>query len=177
MTDLGAPFADGDLILEPLGQAHRVALKAACAQDAEIWPLYPVSWAPDQFDRQFDALLARSASFPFGIVHDGRLVGMTAYLGHLPERQTVEIGNSYIVPAVRGTGLNDRTKRLLLNRAFACGIRRVEFRVDLRNARSRAAVAKLGAHLEGMLRAERVTWTGHVRDAALFSILAGEWRG
>ncbi|WP_294394503.1 GNAT family protein [uncultured Sphingomonas sp.] len=177
MTDLGAALVDDDLRLEPLTAAHRPALKAACAEDREIWPLYSVSWDPDHFDAQFDALLARPASYPFAIVDGGALIGMTAYLGHLPGRQTVEIGNSYIVPAARGTGLNRRIKRLLLDRAFAQDIRRVEFRVDMRNARSLAAVARLGARRDGVLRAERVTWTGHVRDTALFSILAGEWQG
>ena len=61
-------------------------------------------------------------------------------------------------------------------RAFACGFRRVEFRVDARNARSQAAMAKLGAVREGVLRADRITWTGHVRDTVLFSLLAAEWR-
>jgi RimJ/RimL family protein N-acetyltransferase len=77
---------------------------------------------------------------------------------------------------VRGSGLNRRVKRLLLDRAFAYGIRRVEFRVDDRNQRSKAAVRKLGANQDGLIRAERITWTGHVRDTALFSILAEEWR-
>jgi RimJ/RimL family protein N-acetyltransferase len=177
MTDLGALCADGDLTLQPLAQSHRTALKAACAQDNEIWSVYPASWDAEHFDGQFDALLARPASHSFAVLHDGALIGMTAYLGLLPDRQTVEIGNTYLIPAVRGTGLNRRIKRLLLDRAFACGIRRVEFRVDMRNLRSRAAVAGLGAHLDGVLRAERVTWTGHVRDVALFSILAEEWHG
>jgi RimJ/RimL family protein N-acetyltransferase len=87
----------------------------------------------------------------------------------------LEIGNTYYVPAVRGTGLNRRVKDLMLKRAFACGFRRVEFRVDSRNGRSQAAMAKLGAVREGVVRAERITWTGHVRDTVLFSILAGEW--
>jgi RimJ/RimL family protein N-acetyltransferase len=102
---------------------------------------------------------------------------MSAYLGLDSGRQTVEIGNTYFVPAVRGTGLNGRVKRLMLGHAFANGIRRVEFRVDDRNARSKAAVAKIGGIHEGVLRADRITWTGHVRDTALFSILAGEWQG
>jgi RimJ/RimL family protein N-acetyltransferase len=66
-------------------------------------------------------------------------------------------------------------KRLMLGHAFAAGIRRVEFRIDERNQRSQAAVAKLGAIKEGVLRAERITWTGHVRDTGLWSLLAGEW--
>jgi hypothetical protein len=59
--------------------------------------------------------------------------------------------------------------------AAAAGIRRVEFRVDARNARSQAAMAKLGATREGLLRADRITWNGHVRDTVLFSILKDEW--
>ena len=63
----------------------------------------------------------------------------------------------------------------MLKRAFEEGIRRVEFRVDARNARSQAAMPKLGAVREGVLRADRITWTGHVRDTVLFSILRDEW--
>jgi RimJ/RimL family protein N-acetyltransferase len=176
MPDLGAPMADGELRLDPLADAHRADLKAACAEDGEIWPLYSVSYGPDHFDAQFDGLRRREDAYAFAVMRSGILVGMTAFLGHLPARQTVEIGNTYYVPAVRGSGLNRRVKRLLLDRAFACGIRRVEFRVDDRNQRSKAAVRKLGANQDGLIRAERITWTGHVRDTALFSILAEEWR-
>jgi RimJ/RimL family protein N-acetyltransferase len=177
MTDpLGAPLSEGDITLEPLAERHRADLKAACAKDLAIWPIYSVSYDPDHFDAQFDALLARRAAYPFAILQAQRLVGMTAFLGHSPERQTVEIGNSYIIPFLRGTGFNARVKTLLLDRAFGCGIRRVEFRIDDRNARSKAAVGKLGAHQDGLIRAERITWTGHVRDTALFSILAEDWR-
>jgi len=175
-TDLGAPMEDGELRLEPLAEHHRADLKAACAEDREIWPLYSVSYDLDHFDAQFDVLRARDATYAFAILLGGKLVGMTAFLGHQPARQTVEIGNTYYVPAVRGTGINRRIKQLLLDRAFAYGIRRVEFRVDDRNTRSKAAVRKLGANQDGLIRAERITWTGHVRDTALFSILAEEWR-
>ena len=176
MTDaLGAPLGEGGLRLEPLAEAHRAALKAACAEDLEIWPIYAVSYDPAHFDAQFDALRGRPATYQFAILLEDTLVGMTAFLGHLPGRQTIEIGNSYIVPGMRGSTLNRRVKHLLLDRAFANGIRRVEFRVDNRNMRSKAAVLKLGAQLEGVIRAERITWTGHVRDTALFSILAQEW--
>ena len=175
MTDLGAPPQSGDLRLEPLAEHHRADLKAACAEDPVIWPIYSVSYDPDHFDAQFDALCARENTYPFAVLKEDRLVGMTAFLGHVPARQTVEIGNTYYVPGVRGTGLNARVKKLLLDRAFACGIRRVEFRVDDRNERSKAAVRKLGANQDGLIRAERITWNGHVRDTALFSILAEEW--
>ena len=176
MTDLGAATGDRDLRLEPLAEQHRADLKAACAEDLAIWPIYAASWDPDHFDAQFDGLRNRDGTFAFAVLFDGKLVGMTAFLNHLPARQTIEIGNTYYVPAARGTGLNRRVKGLLLDQAFASGIRRVEFRVDDRNARSKAAMRKLGANQDGLIRAERITWTGHVRDSALFSILAEEWR-
>jgi len=64
----------------------------------------------------------------------------------------------------------------MIGRAIDCGFRRIEFKVDLRNARSQAAMTKLGAVREGVIRADRVTWTGHVRDTVLFSILAKEYK-
>jgi RimJ/RimL family protein N-acetyltransferase len=88
----------------------------------------------------------------------------------------VEIGGTYIEPSARGGDVNRRVKTLLLDRAFACGFRRVQFNVDTRNARSMAALLKIGARQEGVLRSHRVTWTGHVRDTAVFAILAPEWR-
>lgn len=173
---LSAPPAADPLRLEPLTERHRADLKAACAEDREIWPLYSVSFDPDHFDGQFETLLASPDRLPFAIVAHDRLAGMSAYLALDPARQTVEIGNTYLRPDVRGTGLNRRLKRLMIGHAFTCGIRRVEFRVDDRNARSKAAVAKIGATFEGLLRADRITWTGHVRDTALFSILGTEWQ-
>ena len=176
MTDpLGALIGADDIMLEPLAEHHRADLEAACAKDLAVWPIYSVSFDPDHFDAEFDALLGRAGTFPFAILQGRRLVGMTAFIRHNPAWQTVEVGNSYIIPFLRGTGFNARVKRLLLDRAFACGIRRVEFRVDDRNERSKAALRKLGAIQDGLIRAERLTWTGHVRDTALFSILASEW--
>jgi len=87
----------------------------------------------------------------------------------------LEIGGTYYRAHLRGTGFNRRVKDMMLKRAFDRGIRRVEFRVDLRNTRSQAAMKKLGAVREGVLRSDRVTWTGHVRDTVLFAILKEEW--
>ncbi len=63
----------------------------------------------------------------------------------------------------------------MLDHAFDCGAVRVQFRVDTRNRRSQAAVAKLGAVREGVLRQDRLTWTGYIRDTVVYSILAREW--
>jgi RimJ/RimL family protein N-acetyltransferase len=174
-ASLSAAMADCDLRLEPLAEAHREALKAACAQDAEIWTIYATSYDPDHFDAAFDLLLSRPSWRGFAIFLGDRLIGMSCYIGIEPERRVLEIGNTYYVPALRGSGLNARVKDLMLARAFGAGFRRVEFRVDSRNTRSQAAMAKIGGVREGMLREDRITWTGHVRDTVLFSILAGEW--
>jgi len=174
---LGDPMGAGDIRLEPLAEAYRAALKAACAEDEEIWAIYAVSYDPHHFDASFDALLARPNAHAFAIFSGGKLAGMSCYLGIEPERGVIEIGNTYYLPALRGTGFNRIVKDLMIGRAIACGFRRIEFRVDARNARSLAAMAKLGAVREGVVRAERITWTGHVRDTILFSILAFEWEG
>jgi RimJ/RimL family protein N-acetyltransferase len=172
---LAPTMAEGNLRLEALAEEHREALKAACAQDLEIWPIYATSYDPEHFDASFDLLLSRPNWRGFAIFLDETLIGMSCFLGIDPDRGVLEIGNTYYVPEQRGTGLNRRVKDLMLKRAFGCGFRRVEFRVDSRNARSQAAMAKLGGVREGVIRADRITWTGHVRDTVLFSILAEEW--
>ena len=173
-AELLDPIIDGDLVLEQMAEPHREGLRAACAADTAIWAMYPNDWL-GHFDTCFDAVLRNDGRCPFALILDGRIIGMSGYLNFALERQGVEIGNTYIVPEVRGTGVNGRIKRLLLDRAFACGIRRVEFRIDEINARSQAAVRKLGGVKEGVLRAERITWTGRVRNTGVFSILADEW--
>ena len=110
------------------------------------------------------------------VLFDGdELAGMSSFLGIDEARQCLEIGGTYYRPHLRGTGFNRRVKDMMLARAFDCGIRRVEFRVDARNGRSQAAMKKMGAVREGLLRADRITWNGHVRDTVLFAILKDEW--
>ena len=153
----------------------RGPLKAACAEDLRIWSIYASSFAPDWFDESIDRLLAKPSNRLFLLFDGETLAGMSGFLGIDRERGLLEIGNSYYRPAFRGTGFNRRAKDMMLRRAFECGFRRVEFRVDQRNLRSQAAMAKLGAVREGVMRSDRVTWTGHVRDTVLFSILKDEW--
>ena len=167
-------MADGEIRLEPLAETHRAALKAACAEDLEIWRIYATSFGPRHFDANFGAMLTRPDWCSFALSRGDRLVGMSSYMGIDLERMVLEIGSTYYVPAERGTGINRTVKDLMLDRAFACGFRRIEFRVDARNGRSQAAMAKLGAVREGVLREDRITWNGYVRDTILFSILASE---
>jgi RimJ/RimL family protein N-acetyltransferase len=172
---LAAPMAERDLRLALMVEADRAPLKAACAEDRDIWQIYATSYDPDHFDTSFDVIRARPNWRCFSIFLGDRLVGMSCYVGIEAERGVLEIGNTYYVPGMRGTGLNARVKKLMLERAFGCGFRRVEFRVDSRNGRSQAAMGKIGGVREGVIREDRITWTGHVRDTVLFSILASEW--
>ena len=165
---------DAELTLSPLDEAHREPLRAACAADTRIWSIYPVSYDPAHFEQSFEALLANSARYPFAVLLAGKVVGMTAYLNIDAQRATLEIGNSYLAPDMRGTGLNGRVKRLLIDHAFAQGFACIELRVDARNTRSQAAVAKLGALRTAVLRTERTTWTGHVRDTIVYTLLPGD---
>ena len=157
-------------------ERHREALQAACAEDAEIWEVYSINFGPEDFNQTIDAFSARPGNRTFVLFDGDELAGMSSFITIDPDRQCLEIGGTYYRPHLRGTGLNRRVKDMMLGRAFECGIRRVEFRVDSRNGRSQAAMAKLGATREGVLRADRITWTGHVRDTVLFSILKDEWK-
>src|SRR4051794_12371732 len=116
---LGDPMANGHIRLDPLAEAHRASLKAACAEDREIWPIYAISYDPDHFDASFDALLARPNGRGFAIFSADALVGMSCYLGVDESRGVLEIGNTYYVPARRGTGLNRRVKDLMISTATA----------------------------------------------------------
>ena len=176
MSDLAAPMVGDGVRAEPMAEAHRAALKAACAEDLEIWDIFASGFGPDEFDGSFDKIMALPWVRFVLFDADGELVGMSCFLNIAEERQTLEIGNTYYRPRFRGTGINRRIKAMMMARAFGCGYRRVEYRVDARNQRSQAAMTKLGAVREGVNRADRITWTGHVRDTVLFSILRDEWR-
>ena len=172
---LGAPMTGEDCRAEPFDEKHRGTLKAACAEDQAVWAIYANDFGPEGFDASIDRYLANPANRVFVLFDGEELAGMSSFLGIDEGRQAVEIGGTYYRPRFRGTGFNRRVKAMMLARAFECGFRRIEFRVDARNRRSQAAMAKLGAVREGVLRADRVTWTGHVRDTVLFSILRDEW--
>lgn len=175
IDELGAPMAGDDCHAEPFAEAHRAPLKAACAEDRDIWAIYANDFGPEGFDASIDRYVGNPNNRTFVLFDGDELAGMSSFIGIDESRQTLEIGGTYYRPHLRGSGFNRRVKDMMLERAFDCGIRRVEFRVDVRNARSQAAMKKLGAVREGVLRADRITWNGHVRDTALFSILKDEW--
>ncbi|MGH6910594.1 MAG: GNAT family N-acetyltransferase [Phenylobacterium sp.] len=169
---------DRYLRLEPMAEAHREDLRAVCAADPDTWnQLYPFSMLGEAFDAGWARMYAKPGPewIAFAVMAAGRCDGTTSYLAIDAVNATVEIGATYYGPELRGGTVNPAAKRLLLANAFEAGARRVQFKVDAINARSRAAVLKLGAVQEGVLRQDRVTWTGRVRDTVVFSILADEW--
>jgi RimJ/RimL family protein N-acetyltransferase len=174
LAALDAALTDGDVRLEPLADRHVEPLRAACAQDSDIWQIMPGRLFCDDCDAEL-AKRRGAAGVLFAALDQAGVVGTTAYLRPDAREGVLELGGTYIAPSVRGTGYNRRMKRLLIDHAFACGFRRIEFRVDERNGRSQAAVLKLGAKREGLLRQDRVTWTGHLRSTCIFGLLREEW--
>jgi RimJ/RimL family protein N-acetyltransferase len=172
---LAEPMTAEGCRAERFGDEHREALKAACAEDRDVWEIYSNNFGPDGFDESIRGYVSNPNNRTFVLFDGDELAGMSSFLGIDQARQTLEIGGTYYRPKFRGTGFNQRIKDMMLERAFECGFRRVEFRVDRRNGRSQAAMKKLGAVREGVLRADRITWTGHVRDTVLFAILSEEW--
>ena len=175
IEQLTQPMAGDGCRAELFGEQHRESLRAACAEDRDIWAIYSNDFGPDGFDDSIALYRSSPRNRTFVLFEGDELAGMSSYLTIDEGRQCLEIGGTYYRPHLRGSGFNRRIKDMMIGRAFACGIRRIEFRVDVRNARSQAAMKKLGAVREGVLRADRITWTGHVRDTALFSILKDEW--
>ena len=176
MSRLDALMAGEGCHAEQFTEAFREPLKAACAEDGEIWQLYANNFGPDGFDASIDLYVQNPRNRTFVLFDGETLAGMSSFLGIDEARGVLEIGGTYYRPHLRGTGFNRRVKAMMLERAFSSGFRRVEFRVDSRNARSQAAMKKLGAVREGVMRADRITWTGHVRDTVLFAILKDEWQ-
>ncbi len=178
---MDAPTLAGRFVrLEPIEERHREDLRAA-AQDDAIWPYMPLNGAAD-FDPMFDdALAARAegAMLPFIVVRraDETVVGGTRYLNIAPRDRRLEIGWTWYAPADQGGPVNPECKLLLLGHAFeTLGAYRVELRCDGRNGRSRAAIAKLGAVEEGVLRRHMQVQDGFWRDTVVFAVLDAEWR-
>ncbi len=168
--------------LEPLSRAHVPEL-AQVGLDPEIWrwnPRLPVASREDMAGYVEAALRQQEAglALPFATRHlaSGRVVGSTRYHRHDPEQPCVEIGYTWIAPPWQRTAVNTEAKYLMLRHAFErLGCVRVELKTDALNARSRGAIARLGAKQEGILRAHMRTASGRLRDSVYFSVLATEW--
>ena len=162
--------------LEPLAEVHRQAMRAALDGDEAAWSIMVgVGFGP-HFDAWWDQAMA-GTGMSYAVIRQsgGMVVGATGYYEISSAHSRVEIGGTYYRADARGGPVNPEAKRLLVDHSLACGAIRVEFVTDAINARSRAALTKLGAVEEGVLRHHKTTWTGRVRDTVMFSILAEEW--
>ena len=106
---------------------------------------------------------------------DGRVVGTSSLYEIKPDYRRCEIGSTFYRPEARGGPVNPAAKRLLLEHAFNAGAVRVEIITDAINPGSQAAIRKLGARDEGILRKHKITWRGRIRDTAQFAILDEDW--
>lgn len=174
---------EGRLVaLEPLAFEHLEGLVAAVS-DGELWRLwYTKVPTPDGMEAEIRRRLAlqeAGSMLPFTTrrVDTGEIVGMTTFMNIEAETPRVEIGSTWNAAGVQASGTNPESKLLLLRHAFeAWQCTAVEFRTDFHNHQSRAAIARLGAKQDGVLRAHRQE-PGYLRDTVVFSITQPEWPG
>jgi N-acetyltransferase len=173
------PLTGKFLRLQPFAPELKAEVRAAVDCDPETWAIMPVNPMGDGFDAYWSAACGappgQRMAYAIRRRSDDRVIGMSTYYTELLSQRGVSIGTSFLHPSVRGGPANPEAKLLMLDHAFGCGAVRVQFKVDTRNQRSQAAVAKLGAVREGVLRRDRLTWTGYIRDTVVFSILDHEW--
>ncbi len=177
------PTLEGRLVrLEPLAQRHGDDLWEA-SQDAAVWSWMPIAQPLDReaWGAWMDAALDRVEAgldlvFATVRVSDGLAVGSTRYLALRPEHRSLEIGWTWLAASEWGRGSNAEAKLLQLGHAFdRLGCRRVEFKTDARNERSRRALEAIPATFEGIHRRHMLVRDGISRDSAWYSVVADEW--
>lgn len=175
------PLANEFVKLEPLAATHRDDLANAVADD-DLWRTwYTAIPSPDGMAAEIGTRVERQRSgeiAAWAIVEpaSGRAVGMTTYLNLDPVNRRLEIGSTWLGVGAQGGAVNPAAKLLLLSRAFDdLGCIAVEFRTHWHNHQSRAAIAKLGAKQDGVLRNHKVLGDGHIRDTVVFSVVDTEW--
>ena len=169
------------VVLEPLGPEHGDDLAAAVAA-GELWRIWYTrlpspEGVPAEIERRLELQRAGRMA-PWAVVDPatGRAVGVTSYWDLDPANRRVEIGGTWLALAAQGTGINPAAKLLLLTRAFeTLDCLAVEFRTHWHNRQSRAAIERLGAKQDGVLRKHAVFDNGTVRDTVVFSITDDEW--
>ena len=166
--------------LVPLAPDHAAALTEA-AGDGDLWRLwYTAIPSPEGMSAEIErrlSLQAKGSMLPFTVLDaTGTPCGMTTYMNIDAANRRVEIGSTWYAQRVQRTPLNTECKRLLLGHAFeALDCIAVEFRTHRFNSQSRRAIERLGAQLDGMLRAHQRSPNGTLRDTAVYSITAAEW--
>ncbi|MEV4890062.1 GNAT family N-acetyltransferase [Nonomuraea sp. NPDC050547] len=184
--------------LEPLSLAAVEDLAAAASEDRSTYAFTRVPHGRDEVASYVEAAMAEQAegrTMPFAIrwLHTDRVVGATRLMnleywqGPMPwppgARATVgdvpsvaDIGYTWLAASAQGTGVNRESKFLMLSLAFETwNVHRITLKADVRNERSLAAIEALGAHFDGVRRAESRGADDTVRDTAFYSILSSEW--
>jgi RimJ/RimL family protein N-acetyltransferase len=164
--------------LEPLGLQHADGLRAA-AMDGELWNLRVTSVPePHNVESYIRTALEMSNRLAFAVIDigSGRVIGTTSYHDILPQIDRVEIGWTWYAKSVQRTHVNTSCKLLLMSHAFdTLGCAVVGLRTDNFNHASQAAIERLGAKKDGVLRHQHPRRDGTVRDTVMYSILRGEW--
>jgi RimJ/RimL family protein N-acetyltransferase len=169
------------LVLRPLGLDDVPAL-AEAASDGELWSKKTTTVPrPEGFRAYVEKALelqAAGLALPFAtVVPDGnRVVGSTRYMNIDAANHRVEIGTTWIARSWQRSFVNTHAKYLMLRHAFeGLGCNAVELRTHVLNDQSRAAIERLGARLDGILRRHMIMPDGHIRDTAVYSIVREEW--
>lgn len=168
--------------LEPLTAALEAPMRGALDCDRASWDIMVGAAYGEHFDGWWaSAMTAMAAGMRVAWAvrrqDDGALVGTTSLHEIQVQHRRCEVGSTFYRPEARGGPVNPACKRLLLAHAFEAGAVRVEILTDAVNAGSQAAIRKLGACDEGVLRKHKITWTGRVRDTALFAVVDEDWPG
>ncbi len=165
--------------LEPVAPTHLPALFAATPRETFThFAHWPDPWTEESFGAWLTRYHAPPQNHVYVVVmqNGGAVIGSTSYIEIDPAHRKLEVGRTWYAPAARGTVVNPECKLLLMRHAFAdMGAARVTLRTDLRNVQSQAAIAKLGAVREGVLRRDWVRADGRTRDTVVFSVIAEEW--
>ncbi len=175
---------EGQIVkLVPLEKSHKKGLLKAAA-DGKLWELWFTSVpSPKNIDDYIEHALNQKqngSAFPFVVLdkESGDIIGSTRYCNVHPEHRRLEIGYTWYAKKYQRTGVNTECKYLLLKYAFEdlkCIV--VQFLTDWHNLRSRAAIIRLGAKQDGVLRNHRLNADGSYRDSVVFSITEREWVG
>jgi len=167
--------------LVPLAMAHEEGLRAAAA-DGELWNIRVTSVPEPKDTRKYieDALAMREAGhrFPFAVIEDssGKVIGSSSYHDIVPAIQRLEIGYTWYAKSHQRSHVNSTCKLLLMSHAFeTLGCHVVGWRTDNFNFASIAAIERLGAKKDGVLRGHALRRDGTIRDTVMYSLRSGEW--
>ena len=168
--------------LRPLSRSDADALVTAASAEG-LWNLFYAGVAKlKDIDGWYAEVFAErdyGRTLPFTVLDNaGQVVGTSRLMRMSEKNRRVEIGGTFYARAAQRTGVNTETKLLLLTHSFdTLGCQCVQIRTDILNLRSQAAIERLGARRDGVLRGHQVSATGRLRDTVVYSILDREWPG